>query len=180
MMVRFPQLRLRCGTDMGLRAYRKGLICSHTRTVTDLKRWGGDVFARCSRCDTRERVDLDTVIEKMGPLYSFWNKHPPCPAESCDDRLYFLTLRLGDNVWPLHMKDGEPGQVAFLDAAWRADRVNSELGGQLALQVMVGIIRTLNRYSMFTSEERAAIIRDAVATLPPDRQDDATWLLNHY
>ncbi|MBJ7484355.1 hypothetical protein [Brevundimonas sp.] len=125
-------------------------------------------------------MDLNAVIEKMGPLYSFWNKHPPCPVEGCDDRLFFLAIRDGDNVWPLHMRDGEPGQVAFLDAAWRSDRLNGELGGRLALQVMVGIIRTLNRYGMFTAPERDAIIRDAVATLPTDCREDAAWLLDHY
>ena len=125
-------------------------------------------------------VDLAAIEVEHGPLYSFWNHHPPCPGEGCDDTLTFIATREGDGVWPLHMKEGEPGQVRFIQAAWRADRLNNDLGGRLALQLMIGVIRQLSRYSMFTIEERREVMRDAVATLPTARQDDATWLIEHY
>lgn len=165
---------------MGLRQKRPAIIMAWARTLGALKEEGAVVKARCSRCDQNTRVDLDRLIEEKGALFCLWNKHPPCTAEGCTDRVTFQASRPGSGVWPLHLTEADPGQVDVIDAAWRASRINSAMGGQLALQLVVSCIRVMTRYGIFNAEERRALIKDAVSVIPDAEQADAAWLLEYY
>lgn len=155
------------------------MIFAWSRTIGDLRADGAEVRAHCSRCSRTDAVDLAAAEAALGPLFTYWNKRPPCPT-GCGDEIMYIAVRPDAGVWPTHMREADQVQVDLIEAAWRADRLNADLGGRLALQLMVGVIRQLGRYSLFTNEECRVLMRDAVATLPAERQDDASWLLQHY
>lgn len=164
---------------MGLRQKRPSMIFSHTATVGALKAAGDlEVVAHCGTCGHNTTLDLDVVEANRGPLYTFWNKHPPCQQEGCQGRLTYQAKR--PTVWPVHMTEADQGQVDFLDAAWRADRINGALGGQLALQVAIAGIQLLRRHGVGTDKEIRQLVGEAAKVLPAELQEDGRWLLQHY
>lgn len=156
------------------------MIFKHLETVAAIRLHGSDVIVRCGRCQRSDPVDLASVEAEYGPLYSLWNKRPTCPAPGCGEGMIYQASKTGSGVWPVHMVEADPGRVAFLDAAWRADGLNSDMGGRLALQLMVGVVRQMGRYGMLTTEERELIVREAVQSMPDTTREDAAWLMRHY
>lgn len=156
------------------------MVTDWTATVGALKAAGADVIARCSRCDTNRKVNLDDVIAEKGPLFTLWNKSPPCPAEGCTDHVRFQATIPDAGVWPTHMWEGEPGRVLFLEERWRADRLNKSGGAEVALHLVIAVIREMTRFGAFQNDDRRRLINDVVQHLPLDRQEDARWLLEHY
>lgn len=103
---------------MGASSRRYNIVFEWTRTVESLIAEGAQVTACCDgKCPSRY-VDLAMIRERFGPLFSFWNRRPPCPT--CDRQVFFYAQRA--NVWLTHMRDGMPGDVEELHRAWREDR----------------------------------------------------------
>lgn len=66
------------------------MIPSWTETIGDLRAAEGvQVHQRCDRCQVGSVVDLDALIAEFGPLYSLWNRRPPCPAPGCGGRIWY-------------------------------------------------------------------------------------------
>lgn len=78
-----------------------------------------EVHASCSRCKRWDLVDLERVITKHGPRFSFWNRRPPCP-KCKPDRLSFLAGRPGAGVWLTRMFDLPQAHVDRIHDRWRA------------------------------------------------------------
>lgn len=55
------------------------MIFQETETIGHLRAAGYAVVARCSRCDSNTLLNLEALEAEKGPLFTFWNKHPPCP-----------------------------------------------------------------------------------------------------
>lgn len=164
---------------MGLREKRPKMIFAHTATVGALRAAGDvQVVAHCGTCGHDTLLDLEVVEANRGALYTFWNKHPPCQEVGCTGRLTYQAKR--PTVWPVHMAEADQGQVDFLDAAWRADRINGALGGQLALQVAIAGVQLLRRHGVGTDKEIRTLVAEASAILPPDLREDGSWLLQYY
>lgn len=65
------------------------MIPSWTETIAALRETEGvRVFQKCSTCQAEGLVDLDAMIAEFGPLYSLWNREPPCPS-GCGGRLWY-------------------------------------------------------------------------------------------
>lgn len=80
---------------------------------------GGNVWVSCSRCGTWEPVDLAKLVIKRNPLFSLWNRRPPCPG--CGQPLSFHAHHApGARVIPLFTDD--PHQTDDLHAAWERER----------------------------------------------------------
>lgn len=154
------------------------MVWAWSTTVDALIAEGAKVSARCPHCDVSPPVDLEKVRAEMGGLYSFWNRHPPC--RSCGRPVYFIALRPNAGVWATQMKGADPVQIDILHARWRADRLGRQIGGSVGLQVMLGMVKVLTRYGLFTREERARLVADAIEGLPGDLRDDARWLIEHH
>ena len=69
---------------------RSFMIPAWTETVASLKAEDGvRVYQKCSACSRESIVDLDALIEEFGPLYSLWNRHPPCEDPRCAGKRWF-------------------------------------------------------------------------------------------
>jgi hypothetical protein len=80
---------------------------------------GGGAWVCCSRCKTWEPVDLAKLIIKRNPLFSLWDRRPPCPT--CKSPLSFHAHHApAARVIPLHNED--PAQSADLHRAWERER----------------------------------------------------------
>lgn len=80
---------------------------------------GGGCWVSCSRCKTWEPVDLAKLILKRNPLFSLWNRHPPCPT--CGDRMTFHAHHApGAIVIPLFTD--ERHYTDDLHRAWERER----------------------------------------------------------
>jgi hypothetical protein len=67
---------------------------------------GRCIWIVCSRCKTNDLVDVFKLSEKYGPLWSPWNRRPPCPK--CGDPRFFTGHHnSADFVRPLFTE--EPG-----------------------------------------------------------------------
>lgn len=106
---------------MGSSNRRFNTVFAWTQTVQSLIDEPAKVTAHCGGCKSRY-VDLERVRREQGPLFSFWNRHPPCPV--CRRRVFFYAQRA--NVWKSDMENGPPGEVAELHLAWRAERCSSQ------------------------------------------------------
>lgn len=141
------------------------------------------VFARCSRCDSSTRLDLEALEAEKGALFTFWNKHPPCP-KNCGDAVTFQAKMAAQDkhgrAWPIHMTKADPEQVAFIEARWRADRINNDLGGKMGLRLAVEALRFVRGLGVGAEKDWNGMIDKAVETLPPERKDDGRWLIRHY
>ena len=159
------------------------MIFQETETIGHLMAAGYAVFARCSRCDSNTRLNLEALEAEKGPLFTFWNKHPPCP-KACGDIVTFqakmATKGQSGRAWPIHMTKADPGQVAFIEARWRADRINADLGGKLGLRLAVEALRFVRGLGVGAEKDWNAMIDKAVETLPAERKDDGRWLIRHY
>lgn len=61
---------------------------------------GCEAWIVCSRCKTNEPVDLFKLCDRFGPLFSLWNRRPPCPT--CGDGRFFTSHHSkGAFVWPM-------------------------------------------------------------------------------
>lgn len=61
---------------------------------------GCEAWIVCSRCKTRDPVDLFALAQRYGPLFSLWNRRPPCPK--CGDGRFFTSHHSkGAFVWPM-------------------------------------------------------------------------------
>jgi hypothetical protein len=78
------------------------------------------------------------------------------------------------------MRDADPGQVAFIDARWRAAKLEGELGSLLSLRLTVEALHFVSQLGVGSDRHWREMIARAVKVLPLDRQDDAIWLVNHY
>lgn len=167
---------------MGVRRPGPKLILKETETITDLRASGLAVWARCSRCESDTLVDLDKVEAEKGPLFTFWNKHPLCKV--CGEPVSFQAKKAGKSdhgrAWPIHMRDADPGQVAFIDARWRAAKLDGELGSLLSLRLAVEALHFVSQIGVGSDRQWREMIARAVKVLPADRQEDATWLIQHY
>lgn len=159
------------------------MIFRETETIGHLRASGYAVFARCSRCDTSTRLDLDALEAEKGLLFTFWNKHPACPKD-CGDTVTFQAKMAAKGkagrAWPIHMTKADPGQVAFIEARWRSDRINSELGGKLGLRLTIEALRFVRGLGVGAERDWNTLIEKAVAAVPAERQDDGRWLIRHY
>lgn len=167
---------------MGLRQDRPKLILTETATVGDLMTSGYAVWERCSRCDRTDRLDLAAIEAERGPLFTFWNHEPACPA--CGDAMSYQAKKAakGDHgrAWPIHMRGADPVQVAFIEERWRADRLTGELGSLLALRLAVEALHFLTRFGVGSQQDWQTMIQTTVKVLPMERQGDAIWLIEHY
>lgn len=158
------------------------MIFKETETITDLRASGYAVWARCSRCTSDTLVDLNLVEAEKGPLFTFWNKHPHCKV--CGEAVSFQAKKAakGDHgrAWPIHMKGADPVQVAFIDARWRAAKLDGEIGSQLSLRLAVEALHFVSQLGVGSDRTWREMIARAVKVLPADRQEDATWLIQHY
>lgn len=48
---------------------------------------GREAWIICSRCNTRDSVDLFKLCEVYGPAFSLWNRRPKCPV--CGEERFF-------------------------------------------------------------------------------------------
>lgn len=79
----------------------------------------GGVWVSCTYCKRWDPVDLSKLILKRNPLFSLWNRRPPCPT--CGRRLSFHAHHApGAPVIPLITDD--PHQTDDLHRAWERER----------------------------------------------------------
>lgn len=161
---------------------RPKMIFRETETVAHLKEAGYGVWAHCSRCAVSTPVDLDLVEADKGGLFTFWNKHPACKV--CQTPVTFQAKKAakGDHgrAWPIHMTEADPGQVAFIDARWRADRLDGDIGSLLALRLTIETLRFVSRLGVGSDQDWRTMVDVSVKVLPDDRQEDGRWLIEHY
>jgi hypothetical protein len=159
------------------------MIFQETETIGHLRAAGYSVFARCSRCDSDTLLNLEALEAEKGALFTFWNKHPPCP-KNCGEAVTFQAKMAAKDkhgrAWPIHMTKADPDQVAFIEARWRADRINNDLGGRMGLRLAVEALRFVRGLGVGAEKDWNSMIDKAVETLPPERQDDGRWLIRHY
>lgn len=74
---------------------------------------GCEAWIVCSHCKNREAVDLFALARRYGPLFSLWNRRPPCPVYG-DSRLFVSHHSTKAFVWP--MTTEEPGYTDDLHA----------------------------------------------------------------
>jgi hypothetical protein len=87
---------------------------------------GGGVWVRCAKCATWEPVNLPRLVIERTPLFSLWNRRPPCPACGC--KLTFHGHHAsGARVIPFTTDN--PAQTNDLHAAW--DRERRRLRGEV-------------------------------------------------
>ncbi len=80
---------------------------------------GCEAWIVCSRCKTTEAVDLFKLAQRYGPLFSLWNRRPPCPR--CGDERFFTSHHSsGAFVWP--MTTDEPWLTNDLHEVYRKMR----------------------------------------------------------
>lgn len=154
-------------------------IWAWTATVGDLVDARARVIARCSRCRSEREVDLDRLMAERGRLYTLWNRTPACRTEGCDDRVVFIAAHRDDCAWPVTMSGAEPGQVAFLEAEWRASRVASEAGVSFVLALAAGMLDLLHRAGAMDEAARERTIQSALGVVPGGQREDVRWLLDH-
>jgi len=66
------------------------MVPAWTETVASLRATPGvRVYQKCSACQRESVVDLDALIEQFGPLYSLWNRHPPCEVAGCGGQRWY-------------------------------------------------------------------------------------------
>lgn len=107
---------------MGRSVWPRRFIPGWTETVAALRAEGAEVTAVCWRCSARTLVDLAGVETAMGPLFSFWNRSPPCRVPGCDGRVWFSAQRPNAGTWQTNMKEAAPDAVEPFHARWRAQR----------------------------------------------------------
>lgn len=167
---------------MGRREARPKMIFRETETVGHLIEAGYGVWARCSKCNTSTRLDLEQIRAEKGPLFTFWNKHPACKA--CDTSVTFQAKKADKadygRAWPIHMSDADPEQVAFIEARWRADQLGNDLGAALSLRLAVEALRFVSRLGVGSERDWRVMVDNAVNILPTERRDDGRWLIQHY
>lgn len=97
-------------------------IMSWEATVSSLQAAGAEVHAHCSKCGVNAPVDLGQVAAdpRMGPLFSFWDRRPPCRSPGCGYPVFFVASRPGAGVWPTHMRHAYPSDLDRVTRAWRA------------------------------------------------------------
>lgn len=76
---------------------------------------GAEVWINCSRCGTRSPVDLAKLVRDRGPLFSLWNRQPPCPT--CEGRRFF-TGHHGPDTFVRPFTTEIPSQTDYLHALY--------------------------------------------------------------
>lgn len=98
---------------IGLWSTNVGYLLAHK--VAD----GGGAWVSCSRCRTWEPLDLAKLVIRRNPLFSLWNRRPPCPK--CGERLSFHGHHApGARVIPFFTDD--PRLTDDLHRAWERER----------------------------------------------------------
>jgi hypothetical protein len=102
------------------RSFNHQFMPTWSEDAGSLKAEGATVFALCHgrRCDSRT-VDLDRVIAKHGPRFSFWDRRSTCPKPGCDGWVTFMAVRPGGS-WQIQMNDAPPGAAEILHQRWKA------------------------------------------------------------
>lgn len=86
-------------------------------TIGNLRANQARVRAICQRCSFDQFICLETLEDKMGASFSFWNQRPPCKQPGCDGQVWFQA-QLPGSGWPTNMKDGTPHEAEGLHHAW--------------------------------------------------------------
>lgn len=80
---------------------------------------GGNVWVSCTCCKRWDPVDLPKLVIAKNPLFSLWNRRPPCPG--CGRPLSFHGHHApGARVIPFITDD--PHQTHDLHSAWERER----------------------------------------------------------
>ena len=73
-------------------------------TVSQMRRDGWRVCARCPRCHLDCWVDLSIIIRLAGQDVKLWNARTRCRRYACTGKMIFLSTPLGEALgvfWPL-------------------------------------------------------------------------------
>jgi hypothetical protein len=76
---------------------------------------GGEAWLVCSKCGTHEKLNLANIIETKNPLWSPWNRRPPCPT--CGG-LRFINGCWSKTAFVVPFINGDESDVTDLHAAW--------------------------------------------------------------
>ncbi len=114
----------------GARAF---MIPQWTEDLGQLMAAGAKVEFRCSGCQTGHPVALGALKTRFGPLYSLWNRRPPCPR--CGEPGWYRAQPKG-GAWQKILHDAPPDLVEPLHQRWRAS-LPDDVRGRLPVLPMM-------------------------------------------
>lgn len=103
--------------------------------LQDAAREGGAyVEETCSECRGKARLDLDELIDDLGPRFTLWNFHPACGQPGCSGRTWFRAQP--SNYFHVILQDAPEQMVEPMRDRWRAT-LSQDLRDRLPLLPML-------------------------------------------